>query len=279
MANYSIFHIEQQISEIKNRLHNINPDADISNCSPELERAINPIMGITMQQVIQCRDLFLKLFSYYLSIYKEIYILASHKAYKGAAARYRILIEIYCIYKYFTNFPESIPRFADHYFLKDYLNKKKYNLKLITSDDISMYNLVRERYSTEYKTYKLNYGWIIHKVVNYNSIKELMKYALKDDLGFVKKEYDLYSEYSHASLFVAMQSKDLNILAVLQFLCKSGGLSIYMARYYINFLIKISGENGHDLYYLFHFLELLSGEILKIYNPKQCGLFYLNYKK
>jgi len=208
-----------------------------------------------------------KLVKYYLSILKEIYVMSINDCFLGATGRYRIFLEIYCVFKYFNKYPDAIARFIDHFLIKEYLMKKRSN-SIITMDDTKTFQLLKKRYKNEYITFKQNYGWACQRLEHPNSIKEIIKFALNDEeFGYINTEYNIVSEYSHASLNMAMK-KNININAVYNFLGKSGDLSITVMRIYIGWIIEIVKTKDKRLLSLSNFLERLAKYLYMDYYSK-----------
>jgi len=208
-----------------------------------------------------------KLVKYFLSVFKEIYVMSINDCFLGATGRYRIFLEIYCIFQYFNKYPNTIVRFVDHYLIKEYLTKKHSNSNITIEDTKNFYSLKR-KYKDEYMSFKQNYGWACQKLENPNSIKEIIKFALNDaEFFYVNTEYNIVSEYSHASLNMAMM-KNININAVYNFLGKSGALSIAIMRFYIGWIIEITKNNDKRLLALSDFLGKLSNYLYNDYNTK-----------
>jgi hypothetical protein len=184
----------------------------------------------------------------------------------GATGRYRIFLEIYCIFKYFNKYSNAINRFVDHFQIRDYLMKKRFNSNDITSQETKIFHTLRKKYKDEYASFKQNYGWACQKLEQPNSIKEIIKLALNDNEFFhVNMEYNLVSEYSHASLNIAML-KNININAVYNFMGKSGDLSITIMRIYIGWIIEITKIKDKRLLALSDLLGKLKNHLYKDYN-------------
>jgi hypothetical protein len=205
-----------------------------------------------------------KLVVYFLTVFKEIYVLSLNDCFLGATGRYRIFLEIYCIFKYFAKYPNAISRFVDHFLIKDHLQKKRFTPNSITPEDIKAFDILRNRYKDEYKrSFKKNYGWASQKLKRPDSIKEIMELALNEqELTYVNTEYNLVSEYSHASLNMAMR-KNIDIDQVYNFLGKSGELSIVIMRIYIGWIINITKIQDKRLLAL---SDLLGRLINNLYN-------------
>jgi uncharacterized protein YozE (UPF0346 family) len=210
-----------------------------------------------------------KLTKHYLSVFKEIYVLSINDCFLGAAGRYRIFLEIYCIFKYFSRYPDVINRFVDHFLIKNYLEKKHHVPNDITPEETDVYNTLRKRYEDEYKTFKQNYGWVFQKLRQPNSIKEVLKLTFNDmEFNYLSTEYNIISEYSHASLNTAMK-KSVDINAVFNFLGKSGDFSVAIMRIYIGWIINITGVKDKRLLVLSDFLGRLAKYLYNDYNPKK----------
>ena len=209
--------------------------------------------------------IFQKLINYQINIFKEIYILSVNDCFLGAIGRYRLFLEIYCILKYFIKYPDAILRFIDHYLLRNYLFDKKINPHLITVENTKFHNELKKKYKNEYKIFIKNYGWACHKLNEPNSIKELFKLTFEiNEIDFINIEYNNVSEYSHASLSIAMKNK-ININAFYNFLGKSGSLSFVMMRIYINWIIYILKTNDKRLMAIIEILDNLEKTIYNDY--------------
>jgi hypothetical protein len=202
-----------------------------------------------------------KLVNYFLSVFKEIYVMLSNNCFLGATGRYRIFLEIYCIFKYFNKYPDSISRYVDHFVIKDYLMRKKFYPGAIRPKDKENYQIVHKRHKSEYSTFKQNYGWACQKLKNPQSIKEIIRLALDDiEYSFITSEYNLVSEFSHASLNIAML-QHINKSELLKILIKSCDLGITIMRIYIGWIIQISEKEDKRLLALSDFLGRLAKSI------------------
>jgi hypothetical protein len=209
-----------------------------------------------------------KMIKYFLMAFKEIYVMSINDCFLGATGRYRIFLEIYCIFKYFNKYPKAIGRFADHFLLKDYLMKKHFKQNSITPEDIKTFDILRKKYKDEYSTFRQNYGWTCQKLRQPNSIKELIKLAVNDnEFSYMSTEYNIVSEYSHASLSIAMM-KYIDINSVYNFLGKSGDFSITVMRIYIGWIIEITKIEDKRLLALSDFLGHLKKYLYDDYNGK-----------
>ena len=203
---------------------------------------------------------------YNLNVLKEIYVMSMNNCFLGAMGRYRVFLETYCIFLYFIKYPDAIVRFMDHFTLRDYKSKRRAKLEI---DDTKKYNELRKKYGPEYTNFCKNYGWACHTLNNPNSIKELFKYAFDDnDYHFINTEYNKVSDYSHASLNIAMKKK-LSIDEVPDFLVRSGELSITSMQFYILWIMDISDKNDKRLCLLIEMLQNLKNTIYEKYHGKE----------
>lgn len=200
---------------------------------------------------------------YNLGVLKEIYVMSVNNCFLGAMGRYRVFLETYCIFLYFVKYPDAIVRFMDHYALREYQGKRRSKME---TDDNKKFSELRNKYKNEYDVFCKNYGWACHTLSNPNSIKELFRYAFDDsDYYFIKNEYNKASEYSHASLNIAMKKK-LTMNEVADFLVRSGELSITLMQFYILWIVDISKENDNRLHILVVILQKLKDTVFEKYH-------------
>jgi hypothetical protein len=195
---------------------------------------------------------------YYLSIHKEILYLSNQSLAIGCYGRYRVLLEIYSIMKYFIKHQNCIFRFFEHQIVRDYIINEKWDIKA-TTEGRNIFDLIEEKYKSEFKTFKMNYGWAGKHIKNHNSIKEIIQLAFDDEteMIFIQKEYDLLSEYSHVSSYVINNLKNITNGHINRILLKSNELSLYMIQVYLKFLLSKTSYKEKPIAYILPLINIL----------------------
>jgi hypothetical protein len=149
----------------------------------------------------------------FLKVGKEIYDLIMAQDYYGAIARYRMLIETYSIFSFFTNHPDCIAKFRDQAIVKQHKMLKSHNLPVKEEDEKLYQETIKKYTQKERKGIKWNYWWAGKYIKEHRSIKEIMEIALhsKDEIAYMQQDYNFYSEYSHISSYVVNEPTSFNL--------------------------------------------------------------------
>jgi len=192
---------------------------------------------------------------YFFNIHKEIFYLSNQSLHIGVFARFRVLIEIYSIIKFFIEHQECVIRFFDHQIIRNHIINKKWNQ---INDNIELYNFVKNKYKNEFNTFKMNYGWAGKYITRHNSIKEIMDIAFKDkyEKEHFKKEYDLLSEYSHVSSYTINTIGNISKGNLSLILARSNELSIYLTEVYLKIILTNTKYKEEPIAYILPLLNI-----------------------
>jgi hypothetical protein len=210
-----------------------------------------------------------KLLDYFLEVNKEIYNLVKTSSYYGVFARYRVQIEIYCIFLFFTKYPEYINRFSDHQVIKKYFIEKKN--KILTEQTVGKYNEILNKYNkNELRNCKLNYWWAGDKIKNHKSIKEIISIALdnEDTIKYFSEEYNLLSEYSHVSSYVINLDK-INLNYIGKLLFRSVDMNFYIMQLYTGWLLDKTQYQDSTISYIINIYKKLRKIICNVKEPEK----------
>jgi hypothetical protein len=258
------------LQDIKLPLNTIQEDYNtsifISQFLSEIQNYINKyLLDIINNNKIFNFDYNLKVFStlekllvYFLYIQREIVVLINEKLNVGIYSRYRVLIELYSIFLFFTKHQECIMRFNDHQFLRTYLLNKKWDIPNSESDEAKYHN-VKRIYKNDFSTFKQNYGWAGKYIKNHNSAKEIIDIAFDDinEREYYHKEYEYLSEYSHVSSYVTNNIDKFNINQVRRTLIRSDELGIYFIQVFLKIILHNTNYKDKPIAYLMPLLNLL----------------------
>jgi hypothetical protein len=202
---------------------------------------------------------------YYLTIHKEILYLANHNLAIGCYGRYRVLLETYCIIKYFIKHQDCIFRFYDHQIVRDYLTNKEYGGK-ITSENTALFEFTKQKYINEFENFRKPYGWAGKYINNYMTITEIRQIALSGtpELQGIEQSYALLSEYSHVSSYAINSQKTLTPAHITQILVPSNELSLYMMQVYVKFLLSKSNYKEKPIAYILPLLSVFHDNIFNM---------------
>jgi hypothetical protein len=192
------------------------------------------------------------LIEYYIQTFHEIYTLIENNFINGYLARLRVLLETYCIFKFFLKFPDTIERYIDHSFIKRHLTKIKYS-QYINHNETVQFGELKNKYLYEYDNFIKNYGWAGNKIKHLDSFNEIQVIASngkKDKYDFIKRMYSLLSEYSHSSAFIVYKQNRISQFNILQFLIFSEDMCISIIEDYIDWIFQNYPNMDNNINYL-----------------------------
>jgi hypothetical protein len=216
----------------------------------------------TLEEGVKFFSTFHNVLVYYLSIHKEILYLANHNLAIGCYGRYRVLLETYCIIKYFIKHQDCIFRFYDHQIIRDYLINEECGGKS-TPENIALFEFTKQKYINEFENFKKPYGWAGKYINNYMTISEIRQIALSGapELQDIEQSYSLLSEYSHVSSYAINSQKTLTPAHITQILVPSNELSLYILQVYVKFLLGKSNYKDKPIAYILPLLSVLHDNI------------------
>ncbi|MDR0909847.1 MAG: DUF5677 domain-containing protein [Spirochaetaceae bacterium] len=211
-----------------------------------------------------------KILIHFLKVGKEIYDLIMAQDYYGAIARYRMLIEVYSIFSFFTNHPACLERFRDQSIAKQHFFNKR-NKAPINEELESKFQELKERYTAnEINNMNLNYWWAGEYILNHKSIKEIMEIALhsKEELDFFLKDYNFYSEYSHVSSYVVNSPTNFNLDYFRDLTMRLIDMHFCILQLYVGWLLDKSFMQNSPLQDIISILKKLREKIVGYKEPE-----------
>lgn len=248
-----------------------------------LEKYMDVIIGPTENMKLNCimifrcfekskHSMFLelkKLLDYFLEVNKEIFSLVKTSSFYGVFARYRVQIEIFCVFLFFTKYPEYINRFSDHQILKKYFIEKKHGI--LSQETIEGYNEIIKKYDKkDLKRSKLNYWWAGDKIKDHQSIKEIISLSLEKEelINDYVSEYNLLSEYSHVSSYVINLDK-INKNHIKKFLFQSIDMNFFIMQLYTGWLLDKTQYQDSIISYIINIYKKLREDICNVKEPER----------
>jgi hypothetical protein len=200
---------------------------------------------------------------YYWNIHKEILYLANHTLAVGCYGRYRVLLETYCIIRFFIKHQDCICRFYDHQIVRDYIINQEYGEKN-TREATKLFEFIKQKYINEFENFKKPYGWAGQHIKNHMAITEIRQIALSDtpELQQIEQNYSLFSEYSHVSSYAINSQKTLSAGHITGILVPANELSLYMMQVYVRFLLGKSDYKDKPIAYILPLLNTFHNNIL-----------------